>query len=456
MPCTTILVGKNASLDHTPIIARQEDYGNAFNPQTFKMILPTDQPHHYTSKTTKFECDLPDRPLAYTSTPDADPSAGIFAAAGINRANVAMTATETSTTNPRILGLDPYNEESGIGEEDFVTLVLPYIKSARQGVKRLGALLQEAGTYESNGIAFADQDEVWYLETIGGHHWAAIKIPADAFVIASNRFSITAYDFESEDTLASPGLKEWIDQNRLNPDDDGYNLRRICGSHTYQDMRYNNPRVWYVQKQFGVENGDNPRQMDLPFICHPKHRLAVEDIKQAMSSHFQGTKYDPYEGDKGAALRPIAINRNLELHILQIRSGVSLDRAAVHWLSFGPNTFNALVPFYANVLDTPAAYKKTTLDFDLTKMYWLVHTLAAIGDQHYQALAPKAAAFEEKVMAYGRMLQAQTDTIKASDDELSMLLTEANERMADMAMAEATKLLGDFVKEAFSKEQLQF
>ncbi len=59
-------------------------------------------------------------------------------------------------------------------------------------------------------------------------------------------------------------------------------------------------------------------------------------------------------------------------------------------------------------------------------------------------------------MAYGRMLQAQTDTIKVSGDELSMLLTEANERMADMAMAEATKLLGDFVKEAFSKERLQF
>lgn len=44
-----------------------------------------------------------------------------------------MTATESSTTNSRILGLDPFNQESGIGEEDFVTLVLPYVQSAREG-----------------------------------------------------------------------------------------------------------------------------------------------------------------------------------------------------------------------------------------------------------------------------------------------------------------------------------
>lgn len=31
MPCTTILVGKDASLDHALLIARQEDYGNALD-----------------------------------------------------------------------------------------------------------------------------------------------------------------------------------------------------------------------------------------------------------------------------------------------------------------------------------------------------------------------------------------------------------------------------------------
>lgn len=47
-----------------------------------------------------------------------------------------MSATETSTTNSRILGVDSMNKK-GIGEEDFVTIVLPYIYSAREGYQQL-------------------------------------------------------------------------------------------------------------------------------------------------------------------------------------------------------------------------------------------------------------------------------------------------------------------------------
>ena len=75
-----------------------------------------------------------------------------------------MTATETITSNPRVLGADPMvvyqpaedgkaEVPGGIGEEDIVVLVLPYINSAREGVKRLGSLLEQYGTYEKNGIA---------------------------------------------------------------------------------------------------------------------------------------------------------------------------------------------------------------------------------------------------------------------------------------------------------------
>lgn len=456
MACTTILVGKAASLDGSTMIARQEDYGNALNPQRFAVVLPEDQPRKYASKTTSFTCDLPDNPLRYTSNPDADPSAGVFGAAGINTENVAMTATETATTNARIRGLDPYNEESGIGEEDFVTLVLPYIHSAREGVVRLGKLLEAAGTYEPNGIAFADAEEVWYFETIGGHHWAAIKIPDDAFVVAPNRFNIDYFDFASPDTMAAADLKHWIDVNDLNPDPAGYNLRHICGSHSYQDARYNNPRAWYVQRLFGAQSGDDSQAMDLPFICHPAHRLAVEDLKQAFSAHYQGTPDDPYTHDGPDRFRSIALNRNLELHVLQLRSGVPAPLAAVHWLAFGPNTFNALVPFYANVVDTPEAYKATTASYDPRNMYWLTHTIAALGDADYVHAQAPAANYEETVMAKGRHFQHEADREGKNKDDLPLYLTGVNDQMATVAVEEGTKLLGQLVKQAFLKERLQF
>ncbi|WP_294543841.1 C69 family dipeptidase [uncultured Limosilactobacillus sp.] len=459
--CTTFLAGKAATLDGSTLICRQEDYGNAFDPQRFVVVDPKDQPRHYASKTTKFRLELPDNPLKYTSVPDADNSAGVFAAGGINAANVAMTATETATTNARVLGADPYNTESGIGEEDFVVLVLPYIKSAREGVKRLGHLLEQYGTYESNGIAFSDHDEVWYFETIGGHHWAAQKIPDDAYVIAPNQFNIADYDFESDSSMYSADLPTFIKQHHLNPEH-GLNLREIFGSRTASDARYNYPRAWYVQRLLSDEAEQQPTDQDLPFICHPKHKLAIEDVKQAMSSHFQQTDYDPYGHgpiNERQKYRPIALNRNLEIHMLQIRNHVPDSIAGVHWLAFGPNTFNAVVPFYANIDDTPALYKNTTGDFDLQNMYWLTHTIAALGDQNYQRYEMMEEAFEQTVVAVCRQLQEQMDAKAADIEDQSLLsaeLTKTNEKMAQISLNESTKLLGKMVKEAFKNEKLQY
>lgn len=153
--CTMFLAGKNATIDGSTIVCREEDYSNAFDPQRFVLVKPERQPRKYQSKTTDFKIDLPVPKLKYTSTPDADDKDGIFGAGGINGLNVAMSATETITTNARILAIDPYNTLSGIGEEDFVTLFLPYIKSAQDGVKKLGSLLEKYGTYEANAIAFS-------------------------------------------------------------------------------------------------------------------------------------------------------------------------------------------------------------------------------------------------------------------------------------------------------------
>ena len=80
----------------------------------------------------------------------------------------------------------------GIGEEDMVTITLPYISSAREGVERLGMLLETYGTYEMNGIAFQDENEIWWLETIGGHNWIAKRVPDNEYVVMPNQLGTDA------------------------------------------------------------------------------------------------------------------------------------------------------------------------------------------------------------------------------------------------------------------------
>ena len=212
MPCTTLLVGKRASYDGSTIIARNEDSPNGeFTPKKLVVVKPENQPRHYKSVLSHVEIELDEEPMRYTAVPNALLDEGIWAEAGVNTLNVAMSATETLTSNERVLAADPlvrlqkavgtpgeegYQPEvaGGIGEEDMVTLVLPYATSARDGVRRLAALLERYGTYEMNGIAFSDVDEIWWMETVGGPHWIARRVPDDCYVTMPNQLGIDAFD----------------------------------------------------------------------------------------------------------------------------------------------------------------------------------------------------------------------------------------------------------------------
>lgn len=472
MACTTILVGKAASLDGAPLIARNEDGHNEPNPQRFVVVRPEDQPRVYPTFRGGVEIELPDDPLRYTSTPNADYiKQGLFGGSGINSANVAMTATETITSNPRVLAADPYVDAS-IGEADILTLVLPYIRTAKEGVLRMGTLLERYGTYEPNGMAFSDADEIWYMETYGGHHWAAIRIPDDTYVVAPNRLNIDDFDFDSPDVLYAEGLSDLITTYRLNPDTDRLNLRHTLGSSTVKDTVYNNARVWYIQKQLSDTSRpynerypfvDDPNCHELPFICYPKRKLSIEDVKWALSSHFENTPFDVYGAGTEAQrkrYRAVGLNRNMESHILQIRPDKPAAIAGVHWLALASNAYNCMVPFYANVDDTPVIWRDTPIAYDPNYMYWIVQTMAVIGDRDYAVYGELVANFEKEMMTTLRRMQLLTDARIESgavdDSRMTAELGAANEEMAQTIFKATVGLLGRFVTVGSTKMDLQY
>ena len=393
MACTTILVGKKASYDGSTIIARNDDSPSGrFTPKKYVVVHPDEQPRKYISVLSHVEIDLPDNPMRYTAVPNALEGDGIWAASGVNEANVAMTATETITSNPRVLGADPLvvyqpdkdgQEEikGGIGEEDIVCLVLPYIHSAREGVKRLGSLLEQYGTYEMNGIAFQDAEEIWWLETIGGHHWMARKVPDDVYVIMPNQLGIDQFNLEDafseqKEYMCSADSKDFIEKYHLNLAMDGVlNPRDAFGSHDDSDHVYNTPRAWYMGRCLnprtwrwdGPAADFTPYSDNIPWCMVPERKVTVEDVKYVLSSHFQGTPYDPYAGygesNMRGAYRSIGINRNDFMSLIQINDNRPDDIKAIQWLAFASNAFNVMVPFYADIETTPippAKYPRIT------------------------------------------------------------------------------------------------
>lgn len=459
--CTAVLVGKGATIDGSTIIARNEDADGAINPKRFTVIKAADHPKQFSSKVNAFSLDLPNDALRHTFTPCADNSAGVWGEAGINTDNVAMSATETEFTNPHVLGLDPLVHD-GIGEEAMESVVLPYIHSAREGVRRLGAIIEKYGTFESNGIAFSDKDEVWYMETVGGHHWAAQRIPDDAYVIAPNQTGIQEIDFSKPDEFMwSTDLREFAARNHLNPSDRTFNFRNLFGTHTLADHHYNTPRAWYGQKYLNPEIEQDPISDELPFFRKPSHKVSIEDVQYILGSHYQETPYDVFGNGSEKqkhTFRPIGIDRNQEFHILQIRGDVPEGYAAIHWLTFGVNLYSAQVPFYANVSDTPENYKNTTGTVDLGSTYWLNKTIAALAEPQYHRVINTVNAFKDDAQSYvvGRIAEIDRQASELKGSELIDFLTEQNAITAAEVTRRTYALFDQLVKEASNHMLLSF
>ena len=479
MACTTILVGKDASYDGSTIIARNEDSANGeFCPKRFIVVKPEDQPRKYKSVLSHVEIDLPDNPLQYTAVPNADLKEGIWGEAGVNEANVAMSATETLTTNERVLGADPFVEltpakgkedeegyepevAGGIGEEDFLTLVLPYVTTAREGVERLGALLEEYGTYEMNGVAFSDVDEIWWLETVGGHHWIAKRVPDEAYVTMPNQLGIDAFNLDDafgaqENYLCSADLREFIRDNYLDLSLDGrLNPRDAFGSHDDADHVYNTPRAWFMLRHLnpntwvwdGPAADYGPRSDDLPWCMVPERKLTPEDVKYVLSSHYQGTPFDPYAsyGDKSmkGAYRSIGINRNDFMALIQLRPDVDAENCALEWIAYASNAFNTMVPFYANVDTTPAYLANTTGEVSTDNFYWVSRMIAAMADASYAKSLFHIERYEEAVLSAAHALVNQYDAklAAAAPAARAALREEANLALAAMIQEKASDTL---------------
>ncbi len=141
-----------------------------------------------------------------------------------------------------------------------------------------------------------------------------------------------------------------------------------------------------------------------PLSGNAEKKITLDEVKWALSNHYQGTPYDVYgksfDSKMAGKYRAIGVNRNNVLGLVQIRpympealkaiqwialgsNGKSFDskmagkyRAigvnrnnvlglvqirpympealkAIQWIALGSNVFNAMVPFYTKIDKTP-------------------------------------------------------------------------------------------------------
>ena len=304
------------------------------------------------------------------------------------------------------------------------------------------------------------------METIGGHHWIARRVPEDRVVIMPNQFGMDEFDFDdafgkAKDFMCSADLKEFIEENHLDMNNDGrFDPRKVFGSCRDHDHVYNTPRAWSMGRflcptryNWDGPNADyTPESDNIPWSFVPERKLAPEDVKSMLSLHYQGTPYDPYaaSAEKKGIYRSIGINRTGVTPICQIRGYMPDELKGVEWICFASSTFAASLPVYTSVSKMPDYLSKVTLDATTENLHWASRILGCLADPYFGDTILDVQRYREAVFSEGRRIMNEYDKKMISENRFD-LLEEANEKLCDMAKKETQKILNRVVAISASK-----
>ena len=454
--CTSILIGKKASLSGSVIIGRNEDAKTAWPKHLAFNHHKNVKNNHFKSKDNKFEIDLPEKIFSYSSTPEWTDKYGVFEEDGINEYHVAMSATESAYANDRVMAVDPFNTEKGILEEAMVTVVLPYIKTAKEGVIRLGKIVEKHGAAEADGILFADRDEAWYMEIGSGHHWVAQRIPDDSYAVVANQLAIQEIDFDSDNFLYSNNLQHFVYNNQLWPKDKPFIWRDIFGTHDDSDLHYNTPRVWSGQRLLTPSAEQKPQDFNLPFTRKPDAPISAQDAQHVLSDHFNNTVYDltNKKNKDQPAFRPISVATTQESHLLELNG-----EDMIHWLAMGVAAQSVYIPFYPQGTKVPSTWKNGKETYSPNSAYWVFKLASVLVDRDWSkygtALSNTQNSTNEKLLQirhqYDEKLAKENDPAKRTD-----LINEANAKLAKTATDAYKELTAKLITEQTGDSPLRF
>ena len=383
--CTGFIIGKDLTTDGSTLYGRTED----LEPNHNKNFVVRERKYNkagdtFVDETNGFSFDLPAVSYKYTAVPDVTPEQGVFDEAGFNEEGVSISATVSASANDDIQKVDPYVKD-GIAESALTSVVLPHVKTAKEGVELLAKIVREKGAAEGNIVTIADKTGVWYMEILSGHQYAAIKFPDDKYAVFPNTFFLGSVDKnDTENTILSADLEK-IAQ-------DAGTYKEINGSfHVAQS--YNPPlaeadrsRVWSGIKALDP-NADVQYDDEYFELLHStSDKLSLRDAMNLQRNRLEGTDFKPQDQmeldgkgipDKTKAdpvyKYPISNPNVMEAHIFQLKDNLPASTGGgILWLAMGSPRNAPYLPYYGNISNTSQPYQEMSTAYNENSWYWTV------------------------------------------------------------------------------------
>ena len=169
--------------------------------------------------------------------------------------------------------------------------------SAREAVDIVTNLVQTWGYYMPGRLyTVADGDEAWIVEVAKGRRYIARRVPDDAVAVVANCYTI--HGPEAGDVIA-PGVAA-----QISAAGGGFDFALAFQG----ERRRNHPANVYRQKHmYRIAAGRDFDKFDCPFSARPPRKVSADDVKAALSTHYEGTddEVKPRHGDSYSAGRPV-------------------------------------------------------------------------------------------------------------------------------------------------------
>ena len=471
--CCGFIIGRQLTKDGTTLFGRTEDYpyypnGGKHNKNYVVVDAKTyNEGDQIEDESNGFTYPHAASEMKYTATYDSargDGSNGAFGEHGFNEAGVSMTATVTAIPNKKVLKTDPLTE-NGIPEAAMLDVVLPRVKSAREGVELLAKVIEEKGSAEGNVVVFADQNETWYMEILSGHQYVAVKVPEDKYAVFANTYYLGHVDLnDTENVIASKDVEKVAKESgNYKTDKDGnFHIAKSYGPEKYAegDRSRTYAGITLLDPDSKVTYEDDEYEL-FRSPTDPNKKYTLEDafaLQRNRFEHLNG-RFVPddqigvkKQGDDGSndtvrkdQYKYALGNENvIDAHVYQINPNLPKSFGGTVWLGMGPSRNTPYVPFYGNVKDTYEAFKPQTATYDPNSWYWTVWHIdqMAINNQDLfgKSIQNHWKALEEQLIIEQKVSDAKYAALKA--DEAAAKAVE--DKVTEDALARSERLFKQF------------
>ena len=467
--CCGFIIGRQLTKDGTTLFGRTEDYpyypnGGKHNKNYVVVDAKTyNEGDQIEDESNGFTYPHAANEMKYTATYDSargDGSNGAFGEHGFNEAGVSMTATVTAIPNKKVLTTDPLKAD-GLPEAAMLDVILPRVKTAREGVELLAKVIEEKGSAEGNVVVFADQNETWYMEILSGHQYVAVKVPEDKYAVFANTYYLGHVDLnDTENVIASKDVEKVAKESgNYKTDKDGnFHIAKSYGPEKYAegDRSRTYAGITLLDPDSKVTYEDDEYEL-FRSPTDPNKKYTLEDafaLQRNRFEHLNG-RFVPddqigvkKQGDDGSndtvrkdQYKYALGNENvIDAHVYQINPNLPKSFGGTVWIGMGPSRNTPYVPFYGNVKDTYEAFKPQTATYDPNSWYWTVWHIdqMAINNQdlfgksiqnHWKALEEQLI-IEQKVSdAKYAALKADEAAAKGAEDQVTAEAIARSERL---------------------------